>query len=154
MSVLSGFCLITPMHNWGEYLTVWAGVVRSWILSGFCVFAGSWRWWQASGSWRNGPSALSRWGWAPRWSNRGSWAPPSVSPTTRIHRSRKLSMINNEHFIRNTKRLWWSLKTGLDSSWDGFHQHFFEILLHVDMIASLNLCRSVGCGIQTKIDWY
>lgn len=43
------------------------------------VFAGSWRWQQESGSWRNAPSALSREFPAVMWSNRPSWAPHAVS---------------------------------------------------------------------------
>lgn len=68
---------------------------------GDCVFAGSWRWWQESGSWRNGPNASSRGCWAVTWSKRQSWAARSVSLTPNVLKTGKL-LVTNDNFIGNT----------------------------------------------------
>lgn len=82
--------LLRGPRGFGGFVSLKQILEASWILSVVTVFAGSWRWQQESGSWRSGPSALSRECPAVTRSNRPSWASrtvsvaPSVVPKTTI----------------------------------------------------------------------
>lgn len=66
-------------RGFGGFVSLKQILEASWIHSVETVFAGSWRWQQESGSWRSGPSALSRECPAVTPSNRPSWASHTVS---------------------------------------------------------------------------